>query len=81
MVKFFWWLATDLPIWNWVIDKVAGSPWEWPKYIYEFDIEFIKDMISQDVLDIEKCKLAVEEALLKWKISATQKKALLWKFL
>ena len=81
MVKFFWWLATDLPIWNWVIDKVAGSPWEWPKYIYEFDIEFIKNMISKDVLDIEKCKLAVEEALLKWKISATQKKALLWKYL
>ena len=40
----------------------------------------LKDMISKDVLDIEKCKLAVEEALLTWKISATQKKALLWKY-
>lgn len=81
VVKFFWWLFDDLPVWDWILRKVAWVQWKWPRFVYEYDIEYIKKRFAQDKLDIEKCKLAIEEAYLRWQISLSQKKELLWKYI
>lgn len=77
IVKFFWGGETDLQIWDWILKKAEWSSWKWPSFVYEYDIDYIRDKILNDKLDIEKCRLAVEEAFMRWKISSSQRDDLL----
>lgn len=77
VVKFFWWWDIDMPIWNWIVNKIQTSKWQ-PPYVYQYDIDYIKSQMQGNQHNIEKSKFAIEEARLKGEITETQNNNILW---
>lgn len=78
-VKFFWWWDINMPIWNWIVNKVQTSKWQ-PPYVYQYDIDYIKSQMQGNQHNIESSKQAIEEAYLRWEITEKQKYGLLWSY-
>lgn len=77
VVKFFWWWDIDMPIWNWIVNKIQTSKWQ-PPCVYQYDIDYIKSQMQGNQHNIEKSKFAIEEARLKGEITETQNNNILW---